>query len=158
VRHNENPLSEMRRRNGESWETERPPGVAVCFQVINDAIKPSGNVAFNVFSNHPSGSQVLHDPAHCWPQVPLVCFGSLSSGLTEWLAWVASENNVDSRQFGSVNCSHIVKNPRVRPPCRQYRLAKPVSLAKGHGLKSCPLGGNVQPANPGKQAQCVQNV
>jgi len=145
----------MPRSDTTSRYAKRPRGVAFGFQVPNDRIKPEGNVSNNVFSNHPSGSQTLHNPEHCGPQVARVFGSSLLACGAKWLAGVSTMHKLNCWQFAGVNRSHIVVNPHVRPPCRQHRLAKLVALAKGHGLKSCPFGGNVQPANPGKQAQCV---
>jgi hypothetical protein len=155
VGHNKKPLSRMRRTDGTSWKYKRPRGVARSLQVIKDFIESEGNVAFNVFSNNPSRRELSHKSEHFRPQVALVSVSAALAGMAEWLAWVASDHKLNWWQFVSCNCSYIVVNPHIRPPCRQHRLAKLVALAEGHGLKSCPFGGNVQPANPGKQTKCV---
>ena len=148
----------MRRTDGTSWKYKRPRGVARSLQVIKDFIESEGNVAFNVFSNNPSRRELSDKSEHFRPEVPLVIMPSALSSVAKWLAWVSSDHKFNCWQLVAAHCSNIIVNPHVRPPCRQHRLAKLVALAKGHGLKPGPLGGNVQPTNPRKQTQCVQDV
>jgi len=89
VGQNEYPLSAMDRSNGASWETNRPDGVAFSLQVIANGIESNGNVAFNIFTNNPTGFKFSHNPQHVRPHVPLVCLSAPVPGCAERLAGVS---------------------------------------------------------------------
>jgi len=155
VGQNEYPLAAMDCSNGASWDTNRPDGVAFSLQVIANGIESKGNVAFNIFTNNPTGFDFPHDPQHVRPHVSLVGLSAPVPGCAEWLAWVSPVQEFNCWQFACVKGSHIFKNPHVRPVLTQHFLAKFVTLTKGHGLKSCPLCRKIEATNPRKQTQSV---
>jgi hypothetical protein len=115
VGQNEYPLAAMDCSNGASWDTNRPDGVAFSLQVIANGIESKGNVAFNIFTNNPTGFDFPHDPQHVRPHVSLVGLSAPVPGCAEWLAWVSTVQEFNLRQISCVKCSHIVINPHVRP-------------------------------------------
>jgi hypothetical protein len=115
VGQNEHPLAAMDGSNGASWNTNSPDGVAFRLQVIANGIESKGNVAFNIFTNNPTGFEFSHDPQHVRPHVPLVGLSAPVPGCTERLAGVSTVQEINRWQFACIECSHIVKNPHFRP-------------------------------------------
>jgi hypothetical protein len=157
VGQNEYPLAAMDCPDGASWDTNRPDGVAFCLQIIANGIESKGNVAFNIFTNNPTGFDFPHDTQHVRPHVPIVGLPAPVPGCTKWLAWVATVQEFNSRQFACINGSHIVINLYPRPVLRQNLLAKRITLTKSHSLKPRPFRSKVKSTNPRKQTQCIHS-
>jgi hypothetical protein len=73
VGHEPHSLSNVRRPDARSRETDRPDGVTFSFQVILNKIEPPvANRCFNLFPHDDRRAALLEEPEPTGPQVPLV--------------------------------------------------------------------------------------
>jgi hypothetical protein len=114
-------------------------------------------MAFNIFTNNPTGFEFPHDPQHVRPHVPLVCLSASVSCCAKGLARVSPVQEFNPWQFACINGSYIVINLYSRPVLRQHFLAKRIALTKSHSLKPSPLRSKIKTTNPRKQTQCVHS-
>lgn len=136
--HDPNPLSDVRCVDGCSRNNNRPPGVAVAFQVSEHLVEPQGDVTSNVLSNDPSGSDFANNSAHCRLEVARVIGAGSLACVAERLAWIASGDHVDRSDSvgskpGSVKVSNVVIDRHLRPVLRQHAPAERVDLAERDG-------------------------
>jgi hypothetical protein len=94
VGHDEHPLSLVRSANFSRAEYSPRRAVTESFQLFNDFSQPKGDVSLDVLEEADSWSQNPNAICDGWPEVPLV-FGSKSlTGCAEWLAGVATREDV----------------------------------------------------------------
>jgi hypothetical protein len=96
VGHDEHPLSLVRCADFSRAEYSPRRAVTESFQFCNDFSQSKGDVSFDVLKKADSGAQNANSICDKRPQVPFV-FGSESlTGCAEWLAWVATRQDVHS--------------------------------------------------------------
>jgi hypothetical protein len=152
VGHDKAPLSEMGSADAASRKYERFNFVAARFQVRRHQIECHSDEPSNVFTKHPSGPDLAYDPKHFRPEMTVVVNAAPLPNVTEWLAGESSAEKGNRTCVGlAVERMYVLHYRHTRPMIRQHLTAERIFLTHRHGAKSCPLGGEIDPADPGKQ-------
>jgi hypothetical protein len=135
-----------------SWNNNRPPGVAIGFQVSKHLVEAQGDVTSNILSNDPSGSDFANNSAHFRPEVTVIRFACAPPGVTERLTGVSSTDEFDSSDsilIQSICCkgSYIVIAGDSGPVFCEDGAAVGVDLAERDSSHSGSLKSETEPAD-----------
>ena len=130
VCHNPQPLSSVRGIDGRSRYSKRPCGVAAGFQVRKHLVEAHRDEPSNIFSKHPSGPELVHEPKHLRPEMAVIFRASALPGNGERLAREASGNKVRWSNMGGRQRPHVVMTRHVGPVLRQHPPAIVVGFAE----------------------------
>lgn len=95
VGHDCKPVSLVRSADAASWNHKCPRCVAFTFQVRKHIVERQIEDVSNIFSNDPSGPQLVDNSKHLRPEITVIVLASALSGLGEGLAREAAGNNVN---------------------------------------------------------------
>ena len=134
-------LSDVRGVLGTSRNSNRPPGVAVGFQVSEHLVESQRDVTNNIFSKYPSGSDFANNSAHLRPEVARVFRASLLAGMAEWLTRVAACDDPDvsdSVPSQSVCCNgvNVLVAGNIGPVLSQDGAGERFDFTEGDGSHS----------------------
>jgi hypothetical protein len=157
VRHNENPVSSVAGADGRSWYKKRLRGVTSPPQVSKHVVEAQSDVSSNIFTNKPTGSDLLKDSHNFRPEMAVIFRASSLPGVTERLAWVSGGNNVNCSnatplQLLPCEVSNIVDDRDMRPMFPNDTLTVRLALAKHHCLHTRPMCCKVYSADSRKKA------
>ncbi len=127
----------------ESRNTDRPAGVAVCFQISKRLVEPHRDEPISVFSHDVGRSALVNDAAHIWPECTVIRNASALSGQTDRLTRKPAGDEIDgSESSKSVACesSDIVMLGYVWPVFEEDSPAPRVDLAEANGFDAEPIG------------------
>lgn len=96
VGQNEQPLPNVRRARFSRCEQARLDAVSHALKLSGDVPKSQGDVAFDVFEEHPSGADLAHDAGDLWPQVAGIGLAAAVSGLAEGLAGITGRDDMNA--------------------------------------------------------------
>jgi hypothetical protein len=94
LRHEVQSVSDMRRTDARSRDTDSPEAVTFSLHVMLNKIEPSVfNCAFNLFAKDNVRSALLNKFEPCWPEVALVVCSFSVAGNAEGLARTTTRPN-----------------------------------------------------------------
>tara|TARA_Y100000310_G_scaffold303163_1_gene341246 strand:+ start:618 stop:1046 length:429 start_codon:yes stop_codon:yes gene_type:complete len=129
--------------DGDSRNNKRPCGVAEAFQVRKHRVEAHADVPSNIFSKHPSGPELVHEPIHFRPEVAVIFRASALPSVTEWLAWVSAANNGNwsdiTQHLLAGECANVLVYRYVGPMLFQHLAAKGVVFAESYCLHTRSL-------------------
>lgn len=140
-----------------SRNNERPDGVAETLQVRSAIVERHADEASNVFSKHPSGPELRHDPAHLRPEETVIVRASSLPGATERLAGKAAGHEGRASDAGvpkSVCCNvaDVVESRYVRPVSGQDSSAVVVTFHLCNSFKTGRFRSQIDAADPREEA------
>ena len=105
VGNNPDPVSAVRRIEGDSWNNKRLRAITFGFQVREHLVEyqasiPS-NEATNILTDDPARTKLPYDSKHLRPEIAVVLRASSSSCDGKRLAWETSSEEVDLRAVAS---------------------------------------------------------
>lgn len=113
VGQNEQPLPNVRRARFSRCEQARLDAVSHALKLSGDVPKTQGDVAFDIFEEHPSGTDLSHDAGDFGPKVAGIGFAATVSGLAEGLAGITGRDDMNAAAPRSaVEGSQIVPDRR----------------------------------------------
>jgi len=115
VGHDEEPVSEVRRADGDSRYIKRPRGVAQRFKIIEDVVKDCCAYSRNILSKHPSGPEFSNDSEVFRPEVAVVVFALSFPGKTVWLAGESPANKGNWLKIMGADFAHVSVSLDVGP-------------------------------------------
>lgn len=130
VSQDEDPQSLMQRADLCRAEQARRRRVAHAPKLSQDGLKPEGDVAGDVFEEHPFGSAFPDDPSDVGPEVARITAAAALAGGTEGLAGISGQHGIKGAAEGSG-----VEAAQIGPDRRR-------------GEISCALGGGEDGARP----------
>ena len=111
-------------------EQTRRRRVAQSPKLLEDGLKPKGDVACNVFEEYPFGAAFPDDAGDVGPEVPGIVSATALSGCAEGLAGISGEDDVKGTAKGAgIEAAQIIPD-------------------RGRGEVACALGGNEDSARP----------
>src|ERR1700722_3678160 len=131
----------MRCPDGTSRNNERPAGGVRSVQVREYGVEAAFNVATNVLANDPSRPDFSYESIHFRPEMARIGLASLFAGNAEWLAGIASADDVDRSdavmmQSPLVELSDVVVDWCAGPVPVEHTPAERVDFAEGGRLHS----------------------
>lgn len=155
--HNEAALPPVRGADARSRNNERPDFVAETLQVSSAIFERHADEASNVFSKHPSGPELRHDPVHLRPEETVIVRASSLPGATERLAGKAAAD--EGRAFDAgppksvcCNVADVVESRYAGPVSGQDSSAVVVTFHLCYCLKAGRFRSQVDPADPREEA------
>jgi hypothetical protein len=117
------------------------------------------DVTSNIFSNNPSGPELVHEPIHFRPEVAVIARAFSLPGQAKGLTRESAGNKVDCSDISARQLSNVFVNWNVRPMLRQHPAAKRIDLAKRRGLESArTFQAEAEAANAAEQVECSQHT
>jgi hypothetical protein len=131
--------------------------IGFAFQVSNTRLEYHRGDSSNVFTKHPSGSDLSYSAEHFWPEVTVIVDSSTFSCIAEWLAGKSSCNDVDFAVVGAeVGLPDIFIVSSVWPVVAENGLTKRVVFYRENIDPAHKLGSQIEAANARKET-CVSH-
>ena len=148
VGQHEKPLPSVGCSNRLSRKNKDPRLVVETFQVQEDVIQAEAKVSRHVLTHDPAGAKLSNEAPEVGPQVTRILVPAPLACEAEWLAWVASGDEVhlvnsDRSKSGCIEFSHIREDGDAGPVAGQHTLAEGLGFAEGDRLPAGPVGSQV---------------
>jgi hypothetical protein len=152
VGHDEDSVSKVRGTNGRRW-------YAFPFEVVPDGGQIGGNLSeseskqpWDVFQQHPSGSNQAKASRDVRPEMPWVVGASSRAGVAEWLARESTANKVGAFNGAPVDGGDVAQVGHAGPVFRQHPAGVGVGLGLPDGAHPGSLEAQLEAADAGAEA------
>ena len=159
----EDPRSPVPSSDSRSLKIKHDDVIASTLQILDHL--PGGNLDDSryVLTDNAMRAQLSDNSEHLRPEVTIVPFSFLLSNHGEGLAGKSPRENINCPQSCPLIKTLLCQRPdvaparHVRPVLFQHLRRVVCKFALPNGRKTRPLGSQIQPADPGKQAQMRQH-